>query len=149
MNFKNPERQLARWLEVLDSHTFDIQHRPGKKHGNADALSRVPCSQYGQFEPNDVEQTSQDDLDAGAYVHNGLMREADCNDLDSGPEISAQTDSAMVELTEEERHHIAHPQDVSGVVLGLEKEVKVDLDLKVGRNSILETISCKMETFPK
>ena len=137
MNFKNPEGQLARWLEVLDSHTFDIQHRPGKKHGNADALSRVPCSQYGQFEPNDDEQTSQDDLDAGANVHNGLMREADCND------------PAMVELTEEERHHIAHTQDVSGVVLKLEKEVKVDLDLKVGRNSILDIISCKMETFPK
>ena len=31
MNFKNPEGQLARWLEVLGSYTFDIQHRPGKK----------------------------------------------------------------------------------------------------------------------
>ena len=46
-NFKEPEGQVARWLEILDTYDFDMVHRPGVKHGNADALSRGPCSQCG------------------------------------------------------------------------------------------------------
>ena len=43
LKFKNPEGQLARWLELLGSYDFNIQHRSGICHGNADALSRRPC----------------------------------------------------------------------------------------------------------
>ncbi|CAG2223500.1 unnamed protein product [Mytilus edulis] len=42
-NFKNPEGQLARWFEVLASYDFKIEHRAGRSHNNADALSRRPC----------------------------------------------------------------------------------------------------------
>ena len=42
-NFKQPEGQLARWLEVLSQYNFQIVHRDGKKHGNADSLSRQHC----------------------------------------------------------------------------------------------------------
>ena len=45
MNFKNPEGQMARWLQELSSFDMDIQHRQGRKHTNADALSRLPCRQ--------------------------------------------------------------------------------------------------------
>lgn len=45
--FKNPEGQLARWLEILSAYKFQIQHRPGAQHKNADALSRIPCRQCG------------------------------------------------------------------------------------------------------
>ena len=38
--FKDPQGHLARWLESLSQYDFDIQHRPGLKHQNADALSR-------------------------------------------------------------------------------------------------------------
>ena len=41
-NFKNPEGQMARWLEKLQEYSFEIEHRPGSKHNNADALSRRP-----------------------------------------------------------------------------------------------------------
>ena len=45
-NLKEPEGQNARWLETLDTYDFTIIHRPGKKHQNADALSRRgPCPQ--------------------------------------------------------------------------------------------------------
>ena len=44
-SFKHPEGQGARWLEILDTYDFDLVHRPGKKHQNADALSRGPCMQ--------------------------------------------------------------------------------------------------------
>ena len=45
MNFKNPQGQLARWIEMLSSYDFYIEHRPGKFHNNADSLSRIPCRQ--------------------------------------------------------------------------------------------------------
>ena len=30
-----------RWLQILSTYDFDIQHRAGTKHGNADPLSRA------------------------------------------------------------------------------------------------------------
>ena len=47
-NFKEPEGQLARWLERLQQFKFDTVHRKGKSHTNADALSHLPCRQYGR-----------------------------------------------------------------------------------------------------
>jgi hypothetical protein len=38
--FKDPQGQLARWLEVLYQYDFQIQHREGRKHTNADSMSR-------------------------------------------------------------------------------------------------------------
>ena len=47
-NTPEPMGQQARWLEVLQEYTFELQHRPGRNHGNADALSRRgPCKQCG------------------------------------------------------------------------------------------------------
>jgi transposase InsO family protein len=43
LRFKNPEGQMARWLEVLAAYDFEIIHRAGRLHGNADGLSRRPC----------------------------------------------------------------------------------------------------------
>eukprot|EP00731_Ephydatia_muelleri_P033154 Em0025g110a len=48
LNFKDPQGQIARWLEILAEYDFTIQHRPGLKHSNADALSRLPCKQCGR-----------------------------------------------------------------------------------------------------
>ncbi|BHF70212.1 hypothetical protein SprV_0301326200 [Sparganum proliferum] len=41
-SFKDPMDQLARWQEFLQDFDFECQYRPGPKHGNADALSRLP-----------------------------------------------------------------------------------------------------------
>ena len=43
LKFKNPEGQIARWIETLSSYQFLIEHRAGRSHQNADALSRRPC----------------------------------------------------------------------------------------------------------
>ncbi|XP_075891847.1 uncharacterized protein LOC142895006 [Nelusetta ayraudi] len=43
MSFREPEGQLARWIEELQAYDFTVVHRPGVQHGNADALSRRPC----------------------------------------------------------------------------------------------------------
>ena len=43
MSFKEPTDQMARWLELLSQFNFRLEHRAGKKHMNADALSRRDC----------------------------------------------------------------------------------------------------------
>ncbi|KRX52671.1 Transposon Tf2-9 polyprotein, partial [Trichinella sp. T6] len=50
-NCREPEGQVARWLEQLAEYQFDVVHRPGKQHGNADALSRQSCKQCGMGSP--------------------------------------------------------------------------------------------------
>jgi hypothetical protein len=42
-HFRELDGQLARWLETLAQYDFEIIHRKGKQHGNADGLSRRPC----------------------------------------------------------------------------------------------------------
>ena len=42
VRFKHVEGQLSRWLEELATFDMEIIHRPGKKHANADGLSRIP-----------------------------------------------------------------------------------------------------------
>ena len=39
-----PMGQQARWIGLLEEFDFDVIHRPGNRHGNADAMSRRPCS---------------------------------------------------------------------------------------------------------
>ena len=41
-NFKNPEGMVARGISILDSYNFEIEHRKGSQHTNADSLSRKP-----------------------------------------------------------------------------------------------------------
>ena len=39
---KEPKGRIARWIEILSAFNFSVEYRPGKKHGNADGLSRCP-----------------------------------------------------------------------------------------------------------
>jgi len=51
-----PSSQVARWLEILAEFSYMIEHRPGKKHSNADGLSRCPegkCKQCLNIEKRD------------------------------------------------------------------------------------------------
>ena len=43
--FKRPEGILARWIETLAEFDFEIEHRAGRLHSNADAISRQNCKQ--------------------------------------------------------------------------------------------------------
>ncbi len=54
--FKEPEGQLVRWLEQLQDYDFEIVHRPGHKHSNADAMSRRPCGRCGRPTPMEGQQ---------------------------------------------------------------------------------------------
>ena len=56
LNFKNPEGQLARWLELLGTYDMKIEHRSGIKHANADALSRRPCQNCKSCDRNELRE---------------------------------------------------------------------------------------------
>ena len=47
MSFKEPEGQVARWIETLQSYVFTVVHRAGASQANADALSHRPCALGG------------------------------------------------------------------------------------------------------
>ena len=57
MNVKDATGRLARWSLLLQQYDFDIVHRCGKEHSNADSLSRRPyganpdLSSFQQEEP--------------------------------------------------------------------------------------------------
>ncbi|KAL9976989.1 hypothetical protein ACROYT_G014344 [Oculina patagonica] len=42
MNVKDATGRLARWSLLLQQYDFEIVHRPGREHSNADSLSRRP-----------------------------------------------------------------------------------------------------------
>ena len=39
---KDPQSRLARWIIELGEYDYEIEFKPGKTNGNADALSRIP-----------------------------------------------------------------------------------------------------------
>ena len=45
LKFKDPDRQIARWIQILGEYDYAVIHRPGKSHQNADSLSRIQCPQ--------------------------------------------------------------------------------------------------------
>ena len=71
MNFKNPEGQTARWIEVLGTYDFEIKHRPGKLHQNADGLSRIPC--------RDCKQCDKISQNADSASPMSIMRQGKCH----------------------------------------------------------------------
>ena len=52
-----PTAQVARWLEILSPFSYQLEHRAGKLHGNADGLSRrtpcLDCTQCAAIEKRD------------------------------------------------------------------------------------------------
>ncbi|CAG2205474.1 Transposon Ty3-G Gag-Pol polyprotein,Transposon Ty3-I Gag-Pol polyprotein [Mytilus edulis] len=67
LNFKNPEGQTARWLEFLSSYNFEIQHRAGRQHGNADGLSRRPCTQCTHCTRQETKESNAEE-DPSCYL---------------------------------------------------------------------------------
>ena len=55
---KNPEGQVARWIEFLGTYDFKIQHRAGLKHMNADGLSKRPCDDCSYCERQEQKETN-------------------------------------------------------------------------------------------
>ena len=55
-NLRNTDEGLVqRWITWLGAFNFTVEHRPGRNHGNADALSRLACVHCGgDIHPEDA-----------------------------------------------------------------------------------------------
>ena len=82
-NLKNIQGMLARWLAKLQQFNFDIVHRPGAQHGNADGLLRCPQCERGSCTHNT--NTHQTDPDQPyAYSCEGSSLDSELIPLESG-----------------------------------------------------------------
>lgn len=53
---KDPTGRLGRWAIFLQAYDFDVEHKPGRIHGNADSLSRRP---YSSITPEAEEEVGE------------------------------------------------------------------------------------------
>ena len=104
-NFKEPEGQLARWLEKLQEFDFEIVHRRGRKHTNADALSRLPCIQCGRASHG--QQSDEMAVGCIQHVQNSLrgrtveeIRQISLQDPDLGPLLQSKEAGTKPEAAE-------------------------------------------------
>lgn len=60
-----PTCQVARWIEILLDFGYQIEHRPGRPHGIADAMSRLcgECKQCNRIEENSRGPTQEEVVD--------------------------------------------------------------------------------------
>jgi hypothetical protein len=67
LNSKNPTGQIASWLKVLAQYDFEIEHRAGHKHQNADSMSRrdflsSACNHKSPKEEETCEDCKEQDI---------------------------------------------------------------------------------------
>ena len=90
---QEPSGMVQRWLHTLSTYHFDIEHRAGKRHSNADSLSRAP-----HIPANDDTETLTDESEKEIFQLNTYskwnvtdLRLAQKNDTDIRPVLDACT----------------------------------------------------------
>ena len=61
LRFKNRDGQMVWWLKTLYIYDFEVQHRAGSAHGNADALSRRPCHESNHCDRLERKEVREND----------------------------------------------------------------------------------------
>ena len=91
-SMKHPQGILARWLETLANYDFEVKHRPGQIHANADALSRLPYEMKSDNEHKTCAMTQSSPLPSSTSNSNGDDQEVNVNScaLDQTELIDAQ-----------------------------------------------------------
>ena len=85
MTMKEPSSIISRWLNSLADFHFEVEHRPGKRHVNADALSR-----FSAGDPADPEGHEEEDRTLtlgslrteGGQASQGQLLDAQLRDTD-------------------------------------------------------------------
>ncbi len=73
-NLKDPQGQIARWFQCIESYNLEVIHRPGRFHGNADALSRIPCKVCTRYEKRSEEDRDAETDGLASWRHGGGNR---------------------------------------------------------------------------
>ena len=122
--FKEPEGQLARWLERLQEYDFEICHRPGKKHQNADVLSRIPCSQCGRILQDDITPDDKHEKSIGALqeMETSVLREKSKTEIRLA---QLQDDCVGFVLKAKEKNHKPGADDVKGKSMAVRRLIQL------------------------
>lgn len=100
---KDPQHQMARWLQKIDQYDIEFNHRPGRIHWNGDALSRRPCPQCGKDDGVcEEDRITRRAATIAARINKRVMGTA---------QIAVVTRAQQKALTEEESE-VHHPQEV-------------------------------------
>lgn len=105
-NFKEPEGIVARWLSLLDTYDFQIEHRKGSSHGNADALSRRPRRRCLRSECNQCSPGNEQICSATGVNTVNLQSKLEGGMLVNSVE-SAQTPETTI-INEQETNWLPH-----------------------------------------
>ena len=121
---EHPTGMVLRWLETLADFNFEVEHREGVKHGNADALSRVPHAP--QIEEEEV---IEGDTDGGeqAVAVSHLQLAAMLNPFRTVP-----SPSPLLCFLHQLREEARLPTSVDGWV----REQEFDVDLRQVRDFV-------------
>ena len=118
-NQKDPKGILMRWLRILSTYDFDIQHRAGTKHGNADSLSRTSHAPF--LSKQEAQEILADDQilllgealeDDGIESHEYSSEES--KDIDTDPRVPSRTEFPVPQGPDEET--IADIQNSDGTL---------------------------------
>ncbi len=160
IRMREPERQLARWLEKLGEYDFKVVHRPGRCHENADVLYRRPCHSTCPCNlknpilssPQLCRQAVQCDLD-GEPVNNvpAAVTTESCQVGLVQPAITASTSSFSGWTTEELCAAQAAYPDIAPIQRWMKESMERPLlgrcvTLRAGNESLLESVA---KTVPK
>ena len=102
---KDPKGILMRWLRILSTYDFEIQHRAGTKHGNADSLSRTSHAPFlSKQEAQDILSDDQILLLGEAPEDDGQDSDSsiESEDLDTDPRVPSRTEFPVPQGPDEE-----------------------------------------------
>ena len=94
-----------RWLRILSTYEFDIQHRAGTKHGNADSLSRASHAPFlSKAEAQEILADDQILLLGEAPEDDGQESEDDSLSESDGedPRVPPRTEFPVPQVPDEE-----------------------------------------------
>lgn len=103
ISFKNPNGQLARWIDALSEYDFEILTRPGKSNGNADAMSRIPCGGKKCYCTYSCSDPTLEEFQVHPCVENLVnyvseQEEIVCEDVDANSVFAVEVDSGDPEV---------------------------------------------------
>ncbi|KHJ42044.1 hypothetical protein D918_07934 [Trichuris suis] len=99
-SFNDADGQWARWQHKLQRFHFKVTHRPGKRHGNADNLSRTVCKQCGRDDEGLLNDGQRDSCGVNSiqFTDGDSAKEQQQNDPDIDPLLVAKQSNDLALL---------------------------------------------------